>query len=462
MHHVTGDRQIVEQLLRDTVNALERARRAGGKTKRAGVASVSKKRATTVKTPTDVWREALRRMEQGAGERKGARAAGIGGRREAAVGRAMNTPFAPRDQMIALFQSAMDEYLDQKAPKSASAKPRANGAHAAGTGRAKVETATVEVFYNDKVGPRRRSARSTNVLAKFGKLDPGWAKFVVEKAKLLFKGKRPFIAHTSPTDFRFSMADRTTVAIVGDWGGGNEAAQAVARQMSRVKPDHVIHLGDVYYAGTPDEVKERFLKYWPTPSAPGRSFALNSNHEMYSGGYGYFDQTLKKFKQPASYFSLANAQWRFIGLDTGYDEHDLHAPQAGWLAKQLDASQKTILLSHHQLFSAYEDTDTSKLRAKVGPYLNRVYGWIWGHEHLAVVYDQHDGINAICLGNGCFPYGLPTSAPTVSVKWLDDHRSDDADYPGGHTFALFKIDGVRIDIDFIDESGTVLHTETWS
>jgi predicted phosphodiesterase len=461
MHHVTGDRQSVEQLLRDTVNALEQAR-AGGKRKGAAGASIRAKRSTTAKMPSDVWREALGRMEQGAGERKGASAAGIGGRHEAARGRAVNTPFAPRDQMIALFQSAMDEYLDKTAPKSASAKPRAKAARAAGRSRAKVEKASVEAFYKDKPGSRRGSARSANILAKFGTLDPGWAKVVTEKAKLLFKGKRPFIAHTSPTDFRFSMADRTTVAIVGDWGGGNEAAQAVARQISRLKPDHVIHLGDVYYAGTPDEVKERFLKYWPTPSAPGRSFALNSNHEMYSGGYGYFEQTLKKFKQPASYFNLANAQWRFIGLDTGYDEHDLHAPQAEWLANQLNGPQKTILLSHHQLFSAYEDTDTSKLRGKVGPYLNLVYGWIWGHEHLAVVYEQHDGINAICLGNGCFPYGLPTSAATVSVKWLDDHRSDDPDYPGGHTFALFKIDGARIDIDFIDESGTVRHTESWN
>jgi hypothetical protein len=102
------------------------------------------------------------------------------------------------------------------------------------------------------------------------------------------------------------------------------------------------------------------------------------------------------------------------------------------------------------------------LRGKIDPYLDRVYGWIWGHEHLAVVYKEHEGINAVCLGNGCFPYGFPKTKAAVPVKWLDQQESTDPDYPGGHTFALLRIDAARIDIDFIDESGRVLHTETWS
>jgi predicted phosphodiesterase len=208
-------------------------------------------------------------------------------------------------------------------------------------------------------------------------------------------------------------------------------------------------------------VQERFLKYWPTPAAPGHSFALNSNHEMYSGGYGYFDHILKQFQQPASYFSLANDNWRFIGLDTGYDEHDLHDPQADWLKAQLTPGPKTILLSHHQLFSAYENTDSSKLRKKVQPMLGKVFGWVWGHEHLAVVYEKNEGINAICLGNGCFPYNLPKNKPSIPVKWIENSKSTDPDYAGGHTFALFKIKGAQIDIDFIDYHGKVGHTEVW-
>src|SRR5207253_1416416 len=117
---------------------------------------------------------------------------------------------------------------------------------------------------------------------------------------------------TDPASIEFPLDEKCTIAIVGDWGGGNEAAQAVAKQIALLKPKYVIHLGDVYYAGTEKEVRDRFLRYWPTPAGPGLSFALNSNHEMYSGGYAYFDLTLHTFKQPASYFTLSNKHWRFI------------------------------------------------------------------------------------------------------------------------------------------------------
>lgn len=362
--------------------------------------------------------------------------------------RAVTTSYAPRDPGIALFQSAMDKHL-----KRASIEDQGS-VRATAVGRSADALAP---FYKEPSGPR-----AADIFAKFGKLDPGWIEVVVEQAKLIAKGKHAFKEHASLTDFRFTMDDEVAVAVVGDWGGGNEAAQKVAKQIDSIKPTHVIHLGDVYYAGTPDEVRSRFLKYWPAPAQPGRSFALNSNHEMYGGGYGYFDVTLPVFKQPASYFSLANSNWRFVGLDTGYDEHDLHDPQIDWLRGQLDdkPERKTVLFSHHQLFSAYETTDTSKLRGKIAPVLDRIFGWAWGHEHLAAVYKSWNGLRAICLGNGCFPYELPTARPP-QIDWLDTHKSTDPDYNGGHTFALFKINGPRIDIDFIDEDGNVLRREVW-
>jgi hypothetical protein len=228
----------------------------------------------------------------------------------------------------------------------------------------------------------------------------------------------------------------------------------------------IIHLGDVYYAGTPKEVEERFLQYWPSPTAPGRSFALNSNHEMYSGGYGYFDIILKRFQQPASYFSLGNQHWRFIGLDTGYIDHDLNKEQVAWLTAQFEGGHsKTILLTHHQLFSAYEDTDTDALKSKVQPFLkaHQIYGWFWGHEHLCVVYQDHWGVKARCLGNGCFPYNPPTNPPQVPVTWLDTrHQVADPDYRGIHTFALLRISGQQIEIEYIDQNGDVGYHETWT
>lgn len=477
MYKVTGDRSAVLQLMKSTVSHLENAPATQGKTGASSTGSIAARhsRVAPPGSPLDVWQQALEKLEQGVYEKKGMRAADVASR-QGAPERGVDTPFAPRDQQLALFQSAMDEYLEaagvgtdpgsDKAARTAAV----HGLWAASVGSSgqPEHQSPLDPFFVDRRAPpapgtgTAGTTHPSDILARFGRLDPHWVEVVVEKAKLLLRGKHPFVAHGSPSDFRFRMNDTATVAIVGDWGGGNEAAQAVAKQIAKLAPDHVIHLGDVYYAGTPKEVQERFLRYWPQPKAPGRSFALNSNHEMYSGGYGYFDLTLQKFSQPASYFSLANDYWRFIGLDTGYDEHDLHPPQAEWLDQQFaDAGPKTILMSHHQLFSAYENTDASRLRAKVEPFLGDVYGWIWGHEHLAVVYEKHEGINAICLGNGCFPYDFPAQSPSVPVKWIDMRKTDDPDYPGGHTFALLTIDGPRIDMQLIDEKGNVGWTEKW-
>jgi predicted phosphodiesterase len=469
VHQVTGDKDTVQAIMRDTVAKLEER---AAKSKKAGSKSLSlsskgRKKIAPSPDAANVWREGLDRLE---GKKAGDTGAAANVKKSTGRGeRAVKTAYAPRDQIIALFQSAMDEYLDdkigptgprQKGAKKASSGKALSAASAKKTTSGVAAAATIDAFY--KTGKKSgKETAGANVLAQFGNLDPRWVEVVTEKAKVIFKGKRKFIPHKAATDFRFPMDDETTVAIVGDWGGGNDAAQAVAQQIQKLDPSHVIHLGDVYYAGTPKEVKERFLKFWPKPKAPGHSFALNSNHEMYSGGYGYFDTTLKQFQQPASYFSLTNDNWRIIGLDTGYNEHDLIEPQADWLKAQLAGKQKNILLSHHQLFSAYEKTDASKLRGKVQGLLDKIYGWIWGHEHLAVVYEEQEGIKAVCLGNGCFPYKLPKGKPAVPVKWLDKHQGNDKDYPGGHTFALLRIKGPRIDIDFIDHLGNIGNTETW-
>ncbi len=68
------------------------------------------------------------------------------------------------------------------------------------------------------------------------------------------------------------------------------------------------------------------------PFAAGKvSRTLNSNHEMYSGGFGYFDMALPAMHQDASYFALQNTNWLFVGLDTAYIDHDLDAQQVAWL-----------------------------------------------------------------------------------------------------------------------------------
>ena len=154
-----------------------------------------------------------------------------------------------------------------------------------------------------------------------------------------------------------SFADTGRIAIIGDWGTNLYGAPVSAKSIERIGGyEMLMHLGDVYYSGTKSEVKQRFLDPWPT--AAGKvNRALNGNHEMYSGGFAYFEDILKEFKQPSSYFAVQNEHWLLVGLDTAHSEHTIDHQQANWLndVVQKAGSRKVILFSHHQPFSRLDE-----------------------------------------------------------------------------------------------------------
>ncbi|MBK8254163.1 MAG: metallophosphoesterase [Polyangiaceae bacterium] len=202
--------------------------------------------------------------------------------------------------------------------------------------------------------------------------------------------KRPFLPPPTGVDV---IGNSARIAIMGDWGSGLYGAPVCAQSIEKANPayDVVVHLGDIYYAGNHKEVKSRFLAYWPKlPKALHR--AVNANHEMYSGGEGYFDHVLPEFKQPSSVFALQNDYFLLVGLDTGYSEHDLHGGQVEWLAGLIAqaGNRKVVLFSHHQPFSVLE-SQGPKLIKKLRPFLStgRIFAWYWGHEHRCMVYEKH-------------------------------------------------------------------------
>lgn len=209
------------------------------------------------------------------------------------------------------------------------------------------------------------------------------------------------------------IADHARVAMTADWGTGLYGAPKIANQMRRQGPfDLLLHLGDVYYSGTEDEVDERFLRPWPRDA--GRiSRSLNSNHEMYSGGFGYFKRILPALGQPASYFAFQNAEWLLVGLDTAYVDHDVDTQQVAWLnlvlernARANGSRKKLVLFSHQQPFSRL-DSQGPKLQLALRHLFDTraITAWYWGHEHQCVIYDRdpRSGMLGRCLGNGGIP-----------------------------------------------------------
>lgn len=366
-----------------------------------------------------------------------------------------------RDEVVSLFQSALEAYYEEQRPDLIQT--------AAGPGAAAADPPVTDRSLKG-VAPAAQK-----LFEKFSITDVGWASSLVAQGLRKVRGRRAFPRKAADP---FPIADRARILLVGDWATGTPRARKVGRVMRAILDgpgpgagnQHVIHLGDVYYSGYEREYKNRFLPYWPVrPGEEGAitSWCLNGNHDMYAGGFGYFDYLLQdprfKHQQGSSYFSLRNQHWHLFGLDTAYEEHDLADPQAAWLGVEVAASPKAIMLSHHQPFSAYEKGG-EKLLAKVQPVLGtgRVRAWFWGHEHRCALYEPAHGIAAPRLiGHG----GVPVYASDAALPAGVGYAYQESFETGFESWALFgfavlDFDGDCIDVRYINEYGYEHHRET--
>ena len=204
------------------------------------------------------------------------------------------------------------------------------------------------------------------------------------------------------------IADDATLALFSDWGTGLYGAPVIAGTIKKLpRCDVAFHLGDTYYSGNDDEIQRRLVSDWPVrPGTINR--ALNGNHEMYSGGQGYFNALSSFFKQSSSCVALQNTNWLILGLDTAFDDFTISQAQADWVTRMIGAAgtRKVILCSHHQPFSSLDDQGPN-LQAALGTLLDaqRIEAWFWGHEHRLVVYEPHSkwAVKGRCIGHGGFP-----------------------------------------------------------
>jgi hypothetical protein len=111
--------------------------------------------------------------------------------------------------------------------------------------------------------------------------------------------------------------------------------------------------------------------------------------------------------------------------------------------------RKTVLLSHHQLFTAFESEKiggqfiNAKLLTQTQDILPQVTAWLWGHEHNLVIFEEFQNVLGRCIGHGAFPVGkdelgaIHAGIPIQSVKL-------DVDKNGGllqHGYVIMQLNG---------------------
>ena len=302
--------------------------------------------------------------------------------------------------------------------------------------------------------------------------------------------------------------DPIRISLASDWGTGTEEASRIAEQMTHFNPDYTLHLGDVYYIGDEIEVKENFLGEKVTDHTPVKfprgnvgTLTLPGNHEMYGGGEPYFKTVLPYgspqpgHTQRASFFALESEHWRILGLDTGYNSTgipilgslpplqriksiggDAHLEPAilDWLRTNVRPRERpkaTIILSHHQYFSAFPDEVFPRPAAQLREFFSdQEVIWLWGHEHRLAIYDLFSPDGNIrcygrCMGNGGMPVETSRPRPGQAPLTFYDSRTDydigNNVCVGWNGFVNLTLEGPRLNLEYRDLTNRRLFHETF-
>lgn len=385
-----------------------------------------------------------------------------------------------RDHFLSIFQSAASDYVsripeEESAPGAGLSTGRRfmNAVNEVAELRAmdRSEVPTTEESAVDitkicaSLGFRYLQALSSGEAARAerikeqmtgGTCDPQWASTLSEYAKFFgVNGTQADIPYVRPS----IIGDRTIpinagcrVAVFGDWGTGAGPARRVLSMIRDQNPDILVHLGDIYYSGTPKECTANFKNVikgvFGNDSIP--TFTLAGNHDMYCGGLGYYG-LVDAFnsgdkQQKSSFFCLRteDKSWQLLAMDTGLHDYSplsvtdaltyVEEDEQVWLEKRVrEFNGRTILLSHHQLFSAFSQIGKPAGDGRLLAYnpnllillrklqaAGEIAAWFWGHEHNLCIYDPFLNLDrGRCVGHGAIPI-FAQEKPYTVLQALSD------------------------------------------
>ena len=289
--------------------------------------------------------------------------------------------------------------------------------------------------------------RSAGIYAsqlKYSECDAvGWLECVT--TYLGYKDSLGSLPYRTDQNVVVTIPDQVKIAILGDWGTGDSTSTNLLQQVATLKPDILLHLGDIYFAGTQSEANDNFLTICRKVLGDIPLYSLCGNHDMYSGGDGYY-WLLDQIGQKSSYFCLQNDHWQLLAMDTGYNDNDPFTVntnmtslydkdgwrEADWHLDKIKQAGKrrNAMFSHHQLFSPFNSVGESPngQRSAVNPnllgdfkaVLDKVDIWFWGHEHTLALYDPYEGVvRGRCVGASAVPVFTNQQVYEVDVSLLN-------------------------------------------
>jgi hypothetical protein len=314
------------------------------------------------------------------------------------------------------------------------------------------------------------AARRLSDELKKSECDPRWSECL--RKYLEYKATAAPFLYRDKQNSVFEISETTTIAVIGDWGTGDAIALHLLKSLLPFQPDLLQHLGDIYYSGTCEEAQRNFFD-------PARQlfrdkfpfYSLCGNHDMYSGGRGYYE-LVDAIGQRSSYFVLENRYWQLLAMDTGHNDSNpltvatnmtsVNADETAWHMGRIlnPQGRRTILLSHHPLFSAFGAVGrmdgvhyayNPKLCSAFGSVFGRVEWWFWGHEHTLAVYEPYMGLQrGRCVGASAVPvfkdqqpyetnWSLKTLKSGDFPAWKKEAELTAFGEDYGHVFALLRL-----------------------
>jgi acid phosphatase type 7 len=250
-------------------------------------------------------------------------------------------------------------------------------------------------------------------------------------------------------DSRFSFA------VVGDSGSGGKGQLAVAALLERLRPDLVLHTGDVVYpAGQERHYNRRFFAPYRNLIKSVPLFPVLGNHDVRKGnGAAFLENFHPPLGSPGStkrYYSFDWGNTHFVALDSELyhgDRGSSPEEQRDFLNQDLAARKRwKVAFLHRSPYGSSRHGGDEKVREDLEPLFVK-YGVdlvFSGHDH---VYERTMPIEGVTYvvsgGSGRRLYRTGKGELTASSV-------------SAHHAVLVRVDGRRLLLEAVEAGGKVV------